>query len=121
MPDSGNPAELASSPIAKEKRWWAPTIPSEDRWRVVLNMASHMRQADTGRKEQDERRLRDYGCMLFGGFATHGYKRPVIGSRRKIGYNVIKACSDTFVAKVTKDKPKVSVVTSGGDWELQQR
>jgi hypothetical protein len=44
-----------------------------------------------------------------------------MGSRRRVCYNVVKCCSDAFVAKVTKDRPKVSFVTEGGDWQLQQK
>lgn len=108
------------SPIAKEKRWWAPDIESDERWRPILALASHLRQADVGRKERDESRLRSWGMSNFGGFQTHGYKRPTI-TGRKYGYNVTRAVCETFVSNVTKDKPKVSVVTDGGDWEMQEK
>ena len=38
-----------------------------------------------------------------------------------LSLNAVKAVSDTYVALVTDDRPKVSAVTSGGSWELQQK
>lgn len=74
------------------------------------------------RKEADLRHMRLYGNAPLMGFGLANYSRPgAVSSGSKVGLNVVKNCSDAFVAKITKDKPKVTFVTSGGDWDLQNR
>lgn len=48
--------------------------------------------------------------------AAHLTARP-----SPLALNGVAAVTDTFVAMVTADKLKVSAVTSGGEWELQQK
>lgn len=55
--------------------------------------------------------------MSFGG----GVVRPAHMRGSRLSINVVASCSNTFVSMVTKDKPKVSFVTEGGNWSLQQR
>lgn len=40
---------------------------------------------------------------------------------RRCPINVVKSVVDTYCALVTEDQPKLSFVTTGGDWALQQR
>jgi hypothetical protein len=56
------------------------------------------------------------------GFTPKGYKRNQVSARpAPLSLNAVKAVSDTYVAMVTADRPKVSCVTSGGNWDLQQK
>ena len=48
-------------------------------------------------------------------------RRAVTSARTSpLSLNAVKAVGDTYVALVTRDRPKVSAVTSGGDWEAQE-
>jgi hypothetical protein len=73
------------------------------------------------RKENDLRHARLYGNQPLMGFGLANYARPNTLNGSKVGLNVVKNCSDAFTAQVTKDKPKVTFLTSGGDWDLQNR
>lgn len=65
--------------------------------------------------------MRLYGNAPTMGLGLMNYSRSSVFGESKVGLNVVKNCSDAFVAKITKDKPKVTFVTSGGDWDLQNR
>lgn len=55
------------------------------------------------------------------GFGMAAYSRPAIGHGELVSFNAVKCVADAFTAKITKEKPKVSFVTEGGDWELQEK
>lgn len=38
-----------------------------------------------------------------------------------VTYNIIKSCIDTAASKIAKNRPKPQFLTSGGDYELQER
>lgn len=109
----------ADSQEDRDRRWWRSGIPEEDRYIRVDRTAKQMRRQLAWRKDADMRRLRMYGANtnVFAAGAT----RPILGGGgRRLGANVIKSVSDTKVATVTKDAPKISFVTEGGDWQLQE-
>jgi hypothetical protein len=56
------------------------------------------------------------------GMSSRTHRRAALTARvAPLALNGVKAVSDTYVALVTNDKLKVSAVTNGGDWELQQK
>jgi len=110
--DSASPGDI---------RWWVPTLQSFERHKKLISAITRIRKTQVSRKESDLRNMRLYGNAPIMGFGLTNYARPAILGSSKIGLNVVKNCSDAFVAKVTKDRPKISFVTSGADWDLQQR
>lgn len=103
----------------RDRRWWRKGVAAVDRYVLVDRTAKQMRRQLAWRKDADMRRLRMYGAntSVFAAGAT----RPILGGGgRRLGANVIKSVSDSLVATVTKDAPKISFVTEGGDWQLQE-
>lgn len=105
----------------RDKRWYRKDIESKERYRYLLSTANRIRKNQTWRKEADVGRLRLYGSTANIGSGIAGTTRPTVGSKRRVGYNVVKCVSDARTAKITKEKPKVMFVTSGGDWRLKQK
>lgn len=44
---------------------------------------------------------------------------PVV--RDRLTYNIVQSCTDTLVAKISKNKPKPLFLTSGGNYRLQRK
>lgn len=57
--------------------------------------------------------------------ALRGYNllkvEPSVGIQHRVTLNIIQSMVDTVVSKITKNKPKPSFLTDGGDWSLQRR
>ena len=109
------------SPDFADQRWYVRDMADFERLKRMQSAVSRIRKTQIWRKESDLRHMRLYGNLPIMGFGLANYARPVTLTGSKVGLNVVKNCSDAFVAKITKDRPKVTFVTSGGDWDLQQR
>src|SRR5580704_16716618 len=79
------------------------------------------------RDEEHSRRLMTqcenlYNSTQCVGLTPRAYRNRLNNLRQKpISFNGIQAVCDTYVALVTKDQPKISFLTSGGDWGLQKK
>ena len=102
-------------------RWWASELTPEDRKNKLITTVARIRKVQIWRKENDLRHLRLYGNQPTMGFGLANYARPNTLNGSKVGLNVVKNCSDAFTSKITKDSVKVTFLTSGGDWDLQNR
>lgn len=48
------------------------------------------------------------------------YVSPFEFTRERIRINLVQSCADTLLNKVTKNAPRVTFLTDGGDWDKQQ-
>jgi hypothetical protein len=48
------------------------------------------------------------------------YVSPFEFTRERIRINLVQSCVDTLLNKVTKNSPRVTFLTDGGDWDKQQ-
>jgi hypothetical protein len=111
-----------SAPVRdKDRRWWRKDIEKGDRWRYLLPLTRYIRSNQIWRKELNLRQMRLYGNASMVGFGLSSFTRPNTIGGSKVSFNVVKNISDTFTAMITKDEPKVSFVTEGGDWSLQEK
>lgn len=79
-----------------------------------------MEQAD--RRERNLRCMRLYGNMDFAGMGPYSYNRvstPNLPENR-VKYNVVSSATDTICAKISKMKPRMSFLTNGGNFSLQE-
>lgn len=67
------------------------------------------------------RAARMYGALPMLGLSPRLYRQRSMARGRRLALNVVKSVVNTYVAMVTKDRPKVSFVTSGGDDAIQRR
>jgi hypothetical protein len=108
-----------------DSRWWLPQFKSE-RAEKITNVAGQIYRDDESRRQGVERWKALYiNDMFMGsstGFGSRTALRRSLASRpAPLSLNAVKAVSDTYVALITRDRPKVSCVTSGGDWALQEK
>jgi hypothetical protein len=96
-------------------------VPTGERYIDLLACVDRICQANEWRKQAFEKALRLYSAIPMLNFGGGGIVRPMSMRGGRLSLNVIKSVSDTFVSMVTHDDPKISVVTDGGDWSLQQR
>ena len=107
----------------KDQRWWLDVF-KDDRAHHVMGCASKIWRDLEPLRQGMYRWGSLYANDPFSGsgFAPRHYRRNQVTARPSpLSLNAVKAVTDTYVSMITKDKPKVSFVTSGGDWELQQK
>ena len=101
-------------------QWW--TKESEnDRFRAVCTIAARIWNALEDRRTGWLTYARMYGNFPMSGLGPAAYARAAQAPSSRLALNIVKSCCDAYQAKITKDRPKVTFLTSGGDWELQQR
>ena len=101
----------------KDGRWWRDDLKDEDRYEVANAVFQRVRSAQETRIAQLLKYQRLYHNAPLRGVGT---KLPT-GVGERLALNVVKSCSDAFVAKITKENPKPWFVTSGGSWAEQQK
>ena len=107
---------------SRDASWWREDLSDDERWEKLLAMVRGIRASQELRKDADYARLRSYSSGPMVGFGMAASPRNITSANTsRVSFNVIKSCSDAFVAEVTEEKPKVSFVTEGGDWGLQQK
>ena len=115
-------SEPSSYDEFRDAAWWPVELTDDERADKLIAMVRAIRASQQTRKDADYARLRSYTTGPMMGFGMAAAPRTMTsGTVRRISLNVIKNVSDAFTATVTKDRPKVSFVTEGGDWGLQQK
>jgi hypothetical protein len=95
--------------------WWNSGTDLESANRLVA-CYQKLRQDNVPRLELMQRHMRMYGMS-----ATGMPKVALNLPDDRLRLNVIKAASDTVVAKITKNKPKPKPLTTGGNWSLRKK
>jgi hypothetical protein len=106
---------------AEDLRWWDRELAPKDAHKKLIAAITKIEALQKWRRQADLVHMRLYGNAPIVGFGAATYAKPSQLTGGKVGLNVVKNCSDAFVAKITKDEAKVSFVTSGADWDLQQK
>ena len=72
---------------------------------------------------QNLKNMRLYGNFEnFGNLLFEDASRTTSNSlRNRVTFNVVQSMVDTVVSKITKNKPKATFLTEGGNWSLQNR
>jgi hypothetical protein len=100
--------------------WW--TAGKNDVATVIYENVAKLVQDDSGRQDRNLRSLRLYGNANLEGLGPYSMARsvaPVLPDNR-VKVNVISSMVDTVTSKIAKMKPKVTFLTSGGDWSEQE-
>lgn len=86
---------------------------------ALLATTKKIRDNQSDRKEMDLHHARLYGDVLIAGLGLASYARGYRPS--KLGFNVVKQCCDTLVAKIAKSRPLPMFLTSGEAMKDQKR
>lgn len=97
--------------------WWESDNSNahENVFKAVHNITKNQ----TAQTDLDERHFRLYtGLPLYSAFT---FSTEYENSDLKFTMNVVQACVNTLVSKVTKNKVRPTFLTDGGEWGMQQQ
>ncbi len=100
--------------------WWTKKNEAR-RAEIVCDVAARLWQDQSSTREGMLRAARMYGSLPMMGLSPRLYRQRTMSRGRRLALNVVKSVVNTYVAMVTKDRPKVSFVTSDGDDAIQRR
>lgn len=110
-----------ASLIARDSRWFLEDYEKDRAARLTI-AAREIRKNDAPRQANYDRYESLYSNLPLFSVTRRRYTQTTSQmAREKLALNVVRSCCDSFVAKLTNERPRVSCVTSGGDWDLQQR
>lgn len=99
--------------------WWVRDV------RVDEGVFAHVRAMDEHqnyRAAEDLTHARLYGNAYTRDLSLRGYSRQVSrGNMHRVTMNVCASMCDTVAAKVCKNRPKATFLTSGGDYTQQRK
>lgn len=82
-----------------------------------------LRQNQSYRQDENFRHMRLYGNLETYALRTYGFYRAEDSAAvlNRVTLNIVQSMVDTVVSKLTKNKPKPTFLTEGGDWDLQRK
>lgn len=102
----------------RDGRWWLK--PDKEQADTVHQLIQRIWKQQTWRREAWLRYMRMYNNASLTGWGGRTMERSMpVGPR--LSLNVVKSCSDAFTAKMTLERPKCTFLTSGADWDLQEK
>ena len=81
-----------------DRRWWLQD-PGKSH-HALVGVAAFLAERSRSRHEMDRRHLRLYGGAEYFGLFPGSYSR-VLPTDLRVAWNVVQACSDTYVAKLS--------------------
>jgi len=89
----------------------------------VLAHVSFLNNIQSYRNAENVKNMRLYGNFDILGIDAYNYMRveSSFNLTHRVTLNIVQSMVDTVVSKITKNKPKPTFLTDGGDWDLQQR
>ena len=102
-------------------RWWLAT--RGDLYQELFAFVSALQNRQAYRTSDNLRYARLYGNYDLSGLDVANYSRiePSYNTANRVTLNIIQSMVDTVVSKITKNKPKATFLTSGGDFSLQSK
>lgn len=111
---------MSESSVSADVQWWTEENEGQ-RAAILCDVAARIWRDQSPAREGMLRAARMYGTLPMMGLSPKLYRQRTVTRGRRLALNLIKAVVNTYTAMVTKDRPKVSFVTSGGDDALQRR
>jgi hypothetical protein len=97
--------------------WWESD--QETAHSNVFKALNNITKNQTAQQDLDERHFRLYsGLPLYSAFT---FSTEFESGDVKFTMNVVQACVNTLVSKITKNKVRPTFLTDGGDWGMQQQ
>ena len=102
-------------------RWWLAK--RSDLYQELFAFISALQSRQAYRTADNLRYARLYGNYDLSGLDVANYSRiePSYNTVNRVTLNIIQSMVDTVVSKITKNKPKATFLTSGGDFSLQSK
>ena len=102
-------------------RWWLAT--RRDLYQELFAFVSALQSRQAYRTADNLRYARLYGNYDLSGLDVANYSRieTSYNTVNRVTLNIVQSMVDTVVSKITKNKPKATFLTSGGDFSLQSK
>ena len=104
--------------MSKTNRWWNN---KEDVHEELFSIVRYLDTEQNYRNEDDLRNLKLYGNLDVGGLSVDNYTSYKTGISERLTLNVIQNMCDTVTNKISKNKPRVSVMVNGGTGRQQKK
>lgn len=115
-------ARRARDKATKVLQWWLQDDETEMA-SDIFDTVSFINTEQSERMDRNLRCMRLYGNVDYAGLGPYSYNRsqtPTLPENR-VKYNVVSQGVDTVSAKISKMRPRMSFLTSGGDFSLQEQ
>lgn len=102
-------------------RWWKKS--TDELYKDVFQLVKHLDDSQSYRQDQNIDHMRLYGDYEVFNLKNYNAFRaePTYNINNRITLNIIKSMIDTVVSKITKNRPKPTFLTEGGDWSMQRK
>lgn len=102
---------------------WGKAKPGKERANAVFETLNRILTEQSYRQIDNWRNMRLYGNIESYSTRNYGFYRSESGNttQNRVTLNIVQSMVDTVVSKITKNKPKPTFLTEGGDWEMQRR
>jgi len=101
--------------------WW--NRDAKDLASNVFAYIEHLATEQSYVTDSNYKNIRLYGNLEPYSLRALGFERaePAASSTNKVTLNIVQSMVDTVVSKITKNKPKPTFLTDGGDWSTQSK
>lgn len=102
--------------------WW-DAADDDQMCREVFSTVKYLEKNQAQRRDRNLQCLRLYGNLDYAGLTPYSYTRMNSESlpENRVKLNIISSMVDTVSAKISKMKPKVTFLTTGGDFSLRDK
>jgi hypothetical protein len=104
----------------KSNMWWLK--PKAEVHIDIFEIVSKIHMTTEERRERNLRSLRLYGNQDLVGLAPYSFSTSALPSlpENRVKINIVSSMVDTVSAKISKMKPRITFLTSGGDFSSQE-
>jgi len=105
-----------------DDRYWWKAKP-EDVHKTIFGYLKQLDQAQSYRQAENFKHMRLYGNYEPLGlrYYRNSFQEPTNSTQNRVTLNIIQSMIDTVVSKISKNKPKPTFLTNGGDFSMQRR
>src|SRR6185369_1592666 len=101
--------------------WWEEKTEAINK--TVFGIVRYLDQNQAHRQQANLRNMRLYGNLNVLGMTanTYSHANAVWNAFDRISLNIIQSCIDTVANRISKNKPKPTFLTFGGDYSLKKK
>lgn len=95
----------------------------DDLANTLFDYLNRLKEDQSYRQEENFKFMRLYGNMEPSALRNYAFYRaePVAAIQHRVTLNIVQSMIDTVTSKLTKNKPRPSFLTDGGDWTIQRK
>lgn len=104
-----------------DNKWWK--APKGKVHTIIFPYIKYIEQNQQYRQTANFKYMRLYGNFELAGLNQYNFtpNQDILGVRNRVTFNIVQSMVDTVTSKITKNKPKPTFLTDGGDFTLQQK